>query len=189
MYYVPSSYAGIMAQFYEPSTGHVFGHIAIASATNLIALSIPAAPASGDKSSGLDVIASIAHYVGDNGGATTFGEYTAGGGSGSGAGGTAGVPGLQVMTFQSSSNFPYQTSGAALAGNGTGALVSTYPASTSGGRAGGGFMSAGFGVGVPGSNGSDGGPGCGGAASLPTNSADPVPVGGKGGDGLLIILY
>jgi hypothetical protein len=187
LYMFPQSAS--VVQLYVPSTSHVFGHVAITSATSLIALNIATAPVSGDISSGLDVIVSTARYTGGSGGATTFGEYTANGGSGSGAGGTAGVPGLQVMTFQSSSNFPYQTSGAALAGGNVNALVSTYPASTAGGRAGGGLMSAAFGVGVPGSNGGDGGPGCGGAASLPANSATPVPVGGKGGDGLLVILY
>jgi hypothetical protein len=178
-----------VVQFYVPSTGHVFGHVAITSVTSVIALCIVTAPTASDLASALNVTISAARYTGSNGGDTTFGEYSAKGGYGSGSGGTVAVPGLQAISLQSTSNFPYQTSGAALAGNSAGSLTSTYPSSTSGGRAGGGFMSAGFSVGVPGSNGSDGGPGCGGASCLPTNSADPVPVGGRGGDGLLVILY
>jgi hypothetical protein len=181
--------ASCPAQIYIPSTGHIFGHVAIASATSVVALNIPTAPTANDLFSGIDAIASTVRYAGDSGGATTFGEYTAGGGFSSGSGGLFTVPGLPTIQLQSSSNFPYQISGTAVGGSAAGTMASTYQASTSGGRAGGGFMSAAFGVGAPGSNGSDGGPGCGGAMCLSTNSADPAPVGGKGGDGLLIILY
>jgi hypothetical protein len=185
--YAPTPYMPL--QLYVPSTNYVIGRIAIGSATSLIANSIAAAPGAGNLVTGLGIVVSTALFAGANGGATTFGEYSAGGGYGSGAaGGAFVVPGLPAISLQSAGYFPYQTSGTAVTG-GAGTNTSSYQATSSGGRAGGGFMSAAFGVGAAGVNGGDGGPGCGGAASLPTNSATPVPAGGKGGDGLLVILY
>jgi hypothetical protein len=185
----PPGYPSTGVQIYVPSTGHVYGCIAIRSASGLIAYSLAAAPSAADLATSLSIIVSTTPYRGANGGATTFGEYSAGGGFGTATGGTFVVPGLPAISLQSSGNFPYQTSGTAVAGSSGSTDTNYCPSTTSGGRAGGGFMSAAYGVGAPGSNGSDGGPGSGGAAGLPTDSATPTPAGGKGGDGLLVILY
>ena len=177
-------------QLYIPSTGYLVGNLAILSSTAVVAFYLysTAAPAAGSLVSGLSIVVSTPDYTGSNGTATTFGEYSAGGGYGSQSGGTVIAPGLQSVSLSSSSNFPYQTSGAALPGS-AGASTSYYSSTNPGGRGGGGFMSAAYGVGAAGSGGSDGGPGGGGSSSAPTNSATPPPVGGKGGDGLLVILY